>query len=1041
MSHQCRYRYIEAALARVATNATTMSLPFWPDPTGSSSEHVQLWRRWLEHMWSQDAVAAAIEVASPVLARRVREVCGGRTLPVRQMRRLLVSMTGYGLRMTGRATPFGLFAGVAPVRFGSMSEVRWGGQHHVMARADAVWLGAVLSEMETHPRLLRRLSVVANNTYTLREDRLVLLRPQQVGNSAQGTAVEVSVRRTRPVEVAVHAARLPILFTDLIDTLAAEFIRASQAVIEGILTELVVCGILLTSLRPPMTVIDALGYVVEQLGIVNADDIAELAAQLNELRAIHADLTRHNSIRVPLARREIRAAVSRRMVALCDRVEQPLAVDLRLGCDLVLPEQVAHEAELAASALVRLTPQPLGAPAWRDYHTRFLDRYGVGALVPVLDLVNADTGLGFPAGYRGIFAASPPASLTSRDVRLLTLAQQAVMDGCDEVVLDDQAIDDMAVDGLAKARMPPHLELCCQVHAATRDALDRGDFGLVVVSVSRAAGTTTGRFLGLLDAADRGRMVEAYAGLPTADAGAWPLQMSCPPLCPKAGNVARVPAVLPDVVSLAEYCPSSSNPEPLEGLAVGADAHRLYLMSLTSRRPVEPRVMHAVEFRNHTHPLVRFLCEITTAQSAACIPFSWGAASTLPFQPRIRYRRTVLAPARWNLDASTLPRAGTSWPRWSRVFSDLQRRLRLPDVVVLGADDRRIQLDVRVPLHLALVRSHLDRAGHATLHEAPDPVAFGWCGGRPHEVVLPMASARPTPSAVRLRPASAVHTIGRDHGHLPGASDWLFAKLYANPDRQATILIAHLPALLATWDHRPDWWFVRYRDSEPHLRLRFRLSPADPYTYGQAVQRVGTWAANLRRLGLATRLQFDTYYPETGRYGTDATMAAAESVFAADSAAAVAQLTCATNGAAHPQALVAASIVDMTAAFTGSFAEGARWLTHEVKRSHPVPAPRREIHNEAIRLANPRDGWAALRATPGGDLVEAAWQHRRATLVAYRDHLAAVGDIEPAAVLPALLHVHHLRMVGSDPASEQTCQRLARAAALSWLTRTGGVAA
>ncbi len=48
---------------------------------------------------------------------------------------------------------------------------------------------------------------------------------------------------------------------------------------------------------------------------------------------------------------------------------------------------------------------------------------------------------------------------------------------------------------------------------------------------------------------------------------------------------------------------------------------RLNLMSLSRQRPVEPVVFSAVEFTYAAHPLLRFLCEISTAQSAACAPW------------------------------------------------------------------------------------------------------------------------------------------------------------------------------------------------------------------------------------------------------------------------------------------------------------------------------------------------------------------------------------------------------------------------------------
>jgi len=129
--------------------------------------------------------------------------------------------------------------------------------------------------------------------------------------------------------------------------------------------------------------------------------------------------------------------------------------------------------------------------------------------------------------------------------------------------------------------------------------------------------------------------------------------VSCPPLYPRTENVARSPAVLPHLVSLAEHHTPGAGVIPLEDLAVSGDAHWLYLMSLSRRRPVEPTVFSAVEFINAAHPLLRFLCEISMACCAACAPFSWGAASQLPFLPRVRYRRTILSPQ---------PGADHRWP-------------------------------------------------------------------------------------------------------------------------------------------------------------------------------------------------------------------------------------------------------------------------------------------------------------------------------------------------------------------------------------------
>ena len=54
----------------------------------------------------------------------------------------------------------------------------------------------------------------------------------------------------------------------------------------------------------------------------------------------------------------------------------------------------------------------------------------------------------------------------------------------------------------------------------------------------------------------------------------------------------------------------------------------------------------------------------------------------------------------------------------------------------LGGADRRLHLDLSEPDHRYLLRTHLDHTGPALLREAPDPQVFGWCQGRPTEILF-----------------------------------------------------------------------------------------------------------------------------------------------------------------------------------------------------------------------------------------------------------------------------------------------------------------
>ncbi|MFE0424687.1 lantibiotic dehydratase [Streptomyces sp. NPDC058953] len=948
---------------------------------------------------ADEQVAEAIEVASPLLARRIRAILAGEVEKPRLIRKAGMSLARYLLRMRHRATPFGLFAGVAPARFGAETSMRWGDQHQALARADAVWLSDVLTSLESCPALLRHLPVMTDNTCFVRDGQLVIPHQQQHQGEEDGPA-EVSLRHTRAVDIALSAARSPLPAGTLAGKIATEYPGVPATTVDKLLSELVAHRVLISSLRSPMTVTDALGHVTEQLITIRAHTIPEVAEPVRHLYEIQEALTRHNRV-APAVRSAVRASVTERMTPLSRVVEQPLAVDLRLDCDAVLPKEVAREAEQAMGAIVRLSPFPPGPPVWRDYLGRFLERYGPGAVVPVRELVDPTRGLGFPAGYRGSLLEKPTPYLTDRDERLLSLVQRATADNAREVVLTDHDLDRLAVG--TPACLPAHTELSFHVQAPTRAALDSGDFRLVVKGLSLGAGTTTGRFLDLLDEPDRDLIAATYASLPTITANALRAQISSPPLWPRTENVSRAPEVLPEVISLAEHRTGLS----LDDLAVRGDVQGLCLVSLSRGKAVEPTVLNAVQLTNVTHPLVRFLSELPRSCAAVLSPFSWGAASRLPYLPRIRYGRTVLSTARWRMTTPDLT-DGAPW----------RARYGVPETVCLGDSDQRLHLDLDTESHLQLVRDELDRAGHATVYEAPEPTAHGWFGGRAHEITLALASTQ-APA-----PPSSAGSVNSSQGHLPGSSPWAYAKLYARPEGFTSLLTAHLPYLLATWPNPPEWWFVPYRDPDPHLRLRFRVLGATDF--GATTERVAAWAETLRRDGLLNRLQWDTYFPETGRYGTGSTMSAAEAVFAADSAAVIAQLT--PEHGLHPQAATAASLVDLATAFTGSTEAGMHWLTDHTDRV-PGPALPRAVLGETMHLS-------ASGGAPAA--VSSAWTRRRTVVLAYRSQLDASTDHTPDSVLASLLHMHHIRAIGIDEECEKECRRLARAAALSWLVQRNG---
>ncbi|WP_093719513.1 lantibiotic dehydratase [Streptomyces sp. DI166] len=980
---------------------------------------------WLRAAWADRDVAEALRYSSPILAAQVGALCTAEYPALRDVQRAALSVARYLLRAQHRATPFGLFAGVATAAFGPQARADWGEEHVAVGRAGADWLAALVERLESCPDLLERLPIVINNTVTYRGDRLIVPFQPDVKDD-RTRAVEASLALTGPVRAVLAATWAPIRFGTLVDKLQAEFPEAGPEKARQLLAELIRRRVLITGLHAPSTETDALGYLVGQLDAVDAGSLAPVAKTVRELHAIRAGLEE-------CATHGGRDSVAARMRDLVPGLRRhPVALDLRLDARLVLPEAVAREIERAALVLTRLSICPYGTAAWKEYHQRFYERYGIGTMVPLMEAV-ADSGTGYPDGYPGAPAgARRRPRVSARDDALVRLAQAAALDGRDEVILTDEQIEALDV-GPDEARLPPHLEIGVRVHAAGLEELQRGRFRLEMVSVSRGVGVSTGRFLSVLAPADREALAAELADLPAADGNTMPAQLSFPPLLSESAHVTRSPQVLPTAISLQEHRAPQDTVLTPEDLAVGCDGRRMYLAVPERGHRVEAVGMHALNLYTHTPPLVRFLTELSRAQCAQVTVFDWGAATAMPFLPRLRYGRTVLAPARWRLEASELPGHARPRAEWDAALSDWRARRRLPRRVHLVEDDRRLFLDLGEAGHRALLRRHLDRSCLAVLVEAPEPEAYGWCGGRAHEVVVPLKATRP-PTWPPLPAPSRALALSAAQTQTPGASSVLLAALYGDSRRQDVLLSRHLPGLLEQLGN-PPWWFIRFRDPDQHLRVRIALP--DPEAFADTARTVSAWADELRSIGLLADLRYPTSYREMGRWGSGSAWEAAENVFRADSRAILAQLR--QPQRPGPRTLVAAHTVAITSAFLGTIEAGMKWLIDHIPPTAPAPVPRPQF-TEAVRLADPSDDWSALRSVPGGDAIVSGWADREAALAAYRPHLPGpdTQGIAVDDVLTSLLHVHFVRHVAVNFPEEEVCLYLARAAALAWTARTRG---
>ncbi|MBV2364126.1 lantibiotic dehydratase [Streptomonospora sp. NEAU-YY374] len=908
----------------------------------------------------------AIEVASPSLARTLLRA----DPPTKaKARRTAAALTRYLLRATGRPTPFGLFAGVAPVAIGSLTQVSWQDHHQEFAQPAPGWLavhaGAASAEAG------HATGVVAAQTVRVHGDRLVLAHtPHRDDPRKAGT---VSLRHTPAVSLALGLARVPTTIGELRTALTCAFPGAGAAAVSDLLTTLLAHRILISAAPPPVWHPWPLSHLAEHAPAL------EPAAKA--LRHHNRSGTGHEE------RIRIRHRVNRELGA---GDGQAVAVDTRLAVRVELHRQVAEEAARAAGVAARIAPKTADQTAWADYHRRCLDTYGQHALVGLLSLTGP-AGLGLPASFPGSRLTAPAAHPDrDRERALAAAAAEAAAQG--EVDLDLEAPAWRHLVGAEPDRVPAHTEVRAHLLSASAADVDAGRFQLFITGLSRGAGALTGRFAHLPGMVDP----RLDTHLPTLTAGAVPVQVLAPPMAADASHVARSPIVASRVLVIDTYPPDQPGVEVMDirEVAVRIDPDHLRLVHTPTGAVLEPFCTSALDTRRYTHPLARFTAELPQGRTGL-YPTNrpWPpTTASFAYLPRLRTGRSILTPAQWRLTPHTWPQARS------------RPHLPLPRRVLLLEGERGLPLDLAEPAQRVLVTDHLHRHGSAVITEAPDPDGFSWCGGHAHELVFPLGTTRPPtpcpnpPIASRARSAAAVDR-----------SAWISAHLYTDPCLFTGVLagLSGLDALLGGVPART--WFVRYRDdSGPHLRLRLR-APAEP----DAVQAaVGEWARTLGEAELIHTWRLEPYRPERDRYGRGTAMRAAEDVFVADSRAALAQIQACGQDADRLRALAALSLLRVSAAMGAA----SDWLLTRLPRSsEPVDRP---------ALARARALFTQAEMAPPH--VDRAWQARDEALAAYRRHCQ-----DPLTVLPSLWHMHHNRVHGPDRDDEHRLLALARSLTLS----------
>ncbi|MGH4007327.1 MAG: lantibiotic dehydratase [Pseudonocardiaceae bacterium] len=969
---------------------------------------------------SDSCVRAAIAVASTDLTAALARIGPGD----RKARRVRGKLLRYLIRMSTRPTPYGLFAGVGLVEWGPKTDVALALRPpRTRTRPDMEWLLDLVASLERDPDIRRGLRLVASRAVVVRGGRAFSM-------SGQGRAI--SVRATGAVRRALELARVPISPTTLADELSAAP-SATPEKVERLIDELWRQGFLLSDLSLPLTGADPATYLRERLAGIPATAAADGLGQLLEALAAWDVL--------PL---EDRAESWPGLLNRARTVHpSPQSTNL-LQTDLALPlagtrlhAAVGAEAARAGELLVRLSPYPGGLAQLDGYRHAFEARYGPDRLVPLLELVDPDFGLGL-TGTPNRDSAGPQVG-AQRQQLLRDIALDANRDRRLVVELDEGLLARLETSKPQATTVPPSLDISVFVAASSPEAIDAGNFQVVIGPNlgASAAGRNLGRFADLLGP----RALAALKEAANAEAALAPhcilAEVVYLPQRARWANVSIRPAVRTREIVIGTL-PGVADEDvvPVNELVVGLRAGRFIVRWPAGDAEVVGVQGHMLSPRQ-APPAARFLLDVASDGHCQLASFDWGPATAFSFLPRVQCGRVILALAQWQVDPAAEQLVAKTGNSFAEALATWRARWSVPRHVYLAVGDNRLLLDLDDVEHAELLGDELRRVPQGAsvlLQEALPGPAHAWLpgpgGGHIAEVVVPVKVREPPAPPAKPAQGDAKPVSARVRLRPPG-SDWLYLKLYGPKTFEDELIAGPLRSFgeFAVSNGLSDgWFFLRYTDPDPHLRVRFHGTPT--VLLGQLMQQVCTWATELVADGACTRFAFDTYEREVERYGGEDGIRVAEAVFTADSPAVARILHLSRQGGLSYDRMTVAvlSIDDLLAAVGLDAGQRTDVYRDATALSHDDGEKYRGRQRELRQLLG-RPG--VLTGSPTGQAFASILATRRSALAPAATLLNALerdGRLHhPCARLcRSYIHLHANRLLGSDPPLEGLALRLLR---------------
>lgn len=328
----------------------------------------------------------------------------------------------------------------------------------------------------------------------------------------------------------------------------------------------------------------------------------------------------------------------------------------------------------------------------------------------------------------------------------------------------------------------------------------------------------------------------------------------------------------------------------INDLFVRIESNEVILFSKRLNKRVIPCKTHMHNHHANSLPLYHFLGDLQNQGMNRSMNFSWGSLMQLfTFLPRVCYHNIIVSPAMWFLSRDAFEHLKNSDSESILVELDLLRvQLKLPSKVLYSEGDNELLVDLSNLTSVEVWMTLIKDKPAILLKE------FLWSMDNKEIKYLNQYIAtliNKEKKEAYISTTTSVSNIDNlkveTKREFSIGTEWLYVKLYCgigSVDMILSKIISPLIKIIAQHDLIEKWFYVKYRDPEFHVRLRFKLKGFSDTLKVLSILTDGINESEDH--SLIWKIQPETYIREIERYGIN-TIDLCESIFFIDSTVAI----------------------------------------------------------------------------------------------------------------------------------------------------------